>query len=224
MEKQLNRKVSVSMRKGLLIFMLSGALSAVMAVAQQNPAPGGAAGAGAGAGGGGGRGGFGGMRGGGIGLDDQQRQLYREALQKDSEKLRALDEKLRAAQKDLVDATLAATYDEKTVKEKAEAVANIQVEITLLRSKALATVAPTLKPEQKQQLSESRFAIMMLSGGGMGGGFDPTAMGGGFGGRGGGPGAAGGGPGGGGRGGRGGRGGGGGGGGTGGTGGGGVNR
>lgn len=113
-------------------------------------------------------------------LDDQQRQLYQEAVQKDTDKLRALDEKLRVAQKELVEAVLSSSYDEKVVQTKAEAVAKIQVEITMLRAAALATVAPTLKPEQKQQLVESRFAIMMLSAGGTGGfGGGPGGFGGG---------------------------------------------
>ncbi len=119
-------------------------------------------------------------------LDQQQMQLFRESLQKDSDKLRALDEKLRAAQKELVQACVAATYDEKVVREKAEAVAKIQVEITMIRAQAVAAVAPTLKPEQKDQLVESRFAIMILSPGGMA--FDAGGQGGrgGFGGGGGG--------------------------------------
>lgn len=110
-------------------------------------------------------GGGGGFQGRGGMLDDQQQSVYREALQKESEPLKALDEKLRAAQKELVAATLAEKYDEKVVREKAEAVAKIQVEITVLRAKALATVAPTLKAEQKENLLTSRFSIMMLNGG-----------------------------------------------------------
>ncbi len=147
----------MKLTKSFLTLIAVGVLSTVVAVAQ--PAQGG-----------GGRGGF--------GLDEQQRTLFREALQKDSDKIRALDEKLRVAQKELVDAVLAATYDEKVVKEKAEAVAKIQVEMTMLRSKALATVAPTLKPEQKQEIAQSRFAIMMLSGGFGGGGGDQAGFGG----------------------------------------------
>jgi Spy/CpxP family protein refolding chaperone len=99
----------------------------------------------------------------GASLDDQQRQLFKEALQKDSDKLKELDQKLRVAQRELLQATLAPAYDEKVVREKAEAVARIEVEITVLRSKALATVAPSLKPEQKTGLTESRFAIYMLT-------------------------------------------------------------
>ena len=138
----------------------------------------------------------GGFQGRGGMLDDQQMSVYREALQKESDQLKALDEKLRVAQKELLTATLAENFDEKVVREKAEAVAKIQVEITMLRSKAFATVAPTLKAEQKENILSSRFSIMMLTGGfdmmgrggqggpgGQGGQRDPGNQGGGRGGR-----------------------------------------
>jgi Spy/CpxP family protein refolding chaperone len=101
----------------------------------------------------------------GIGLDDQQRELYREATQKHRDELRKLDEKLRAAQKELMQSVLAEKYDEKTVREKAEGVAKIQVEIATLRAQALSTVAPTLKPEQREQLVNTRLGPAMLMGG-----------------------------------------------------------
>lgn len=98
-------------------------------------------------------------------LDEQQRELFRQAMEKEGDQLRALATKMEAAQKALMQATLAETYDEKVVQEKADAVAKIQVQMTLLRAKALSTVAPTLKAEQKEQLLESRFGAMMLTGG-----------------------------------------------------------
>lgn len=114
-----------------------------------------------------GPGGFqGGGLGGGIALDDKQRELFRDALQKDGEGLRQLDEKLRAAQKELMQAVIAEKSEEKVIREKAEAVAKIEVEMTLLRAKAFATVAPTLKPEQREQLENSRFGAAILTGGG----------------------------------------------------------
>lgn len=113
-----------------------------------------------------GQGGFQGRGGGGMAvLDEQQRNLLREALQKEQDPLRALDEKLRAAQKELMQAVLAEKYDEQVVRQKAEAVAKIEVEMTLLRAKALATVAPTLKTEQKESMINSPFGAMMLRGG-----------------------------------------------------------
>jgi hypothetical protein len=124
-----------------------------------------------------------------MGLDEQQRQAFDDAMQKESEKLRDLEEKLRTAQRELLEATLAADYSETTVRGKAEAVAKIQVDMTMLRAKALASVASTLKPEQKQQLLESPLGAAMLGGGGggprgFGGMMGPGGRGGGFPGRG----------------------------------------
>jgi Spy/CpxP family protein refolding chaperone len=119
---------------------------------------------------GGAPGGGGFQRGGGFGvnLDDKQRELLRECMQKDTDKLRELDEKLRAAQTELMKAVLGEKYDEKAVREKAEAVAKIQVETTLLRSKCVSTLAPTLTPEQRTGM-EGPFGSMLLNGGFRGG-------------------------------------------------------
>ena len=157
--------------------VLLGAFLATAALSQQTPPPdaGGTGGRGdrgdrGGFQGRGGAGGFtGGFTGGGLSLDEKQRELYREASEKNRDELTKLDEKLRAAQKELLQAAIAEKYDDKTVQAKAEVVAKIQTEMTILRAKALSTVAPTLKPEQREQLENSRFGAMMLTSGGMGG-------------------------------------------------------
>ena len=113
-------------------------------------------------------GGRGNVAGGGVNLDDKQRELLREAMQQDSDELRKLAEKLRAAQKELMQAVLAEKYDEKVVREKAEAVARIQTDMTVLRAKAVATLAPTLKPEQREQLETSPLGVSLITGAGMG--------------------------------------------------------
>ncbi len=115
----------------------------------------------------GGRGNFAG----GLNLDDKQRELLREATQKEGDELRKLNEKLQAAQKELVQAVVAEKYDEKVVRGKADAVSKVQTEITMLRARAFATVSPTLKPEQREQLDNPQMAIgIIMSGGGFGGG------------------------------------------------------
>ena len=171
------------MKKTLLVLLVTGVMGTLLAGAADQPVPGGGVPSGGGPGGGWGAGGqrggglgsqgnFQGLgRGGMAGLDDQQRQLFQEALQKDSDKLRGLEEKLRAAQKELLQATLDTTYDEKAVRSKAEAMASIQVEIIMVRARALASVAPTMKAEQKQQLTDSPAGIAMLNAGGAGAGW-----------------------------------------------------
>ena len=130
----------------------------------------------------GGQGGPGGR--GGFGLDEQQRTALNEALDKNKDEITKLQEKLTAAQKELLKVVLAEKYDEKAVREKADAVAKIQTDLLMLRSKAFATLAPSMKPEQKEQIIDSRFGFMMLSGG-FGGGMRGPGAPGGFGGQGG---------------------------------------
>jgi Spy/CpxP family protein refolding chaperone len=116
---------------------------------------------------GGGPGRFGAM------LDDQQRELLREAAQNQSDAIRKLGMRLQVAQKELMQAIMAEKSDEKVVREKADVVAKIQVEETLLRAKILAVVIPTLKPEQREQIENSPWMLNMVTGGGFGGGMRP---------------------------------------------------
>jgi Spy/CpxP family protein refolding chaperone len=121
----------------------------------------------------GGRGGFGALN-----LDDKQNELLREAMQAENDELRKLSEKLQAAQKEFVKVVIAEKYDEKAVREKADAISKIQTEITILRAKAFATLSPTLKPEQRDALENSRVASSIITGagaafGGPGGGGPP---------------------------------------------------
>jgi Spy/CpxP family protein refolding chaperone len=112
------------------------------------------------------RGGFLG-RGGGRVLDDRQRELFSDALQKHQPELGRLDGRLRAAMTELMKATLAGNYDETAVREKAGAVAQIQAEMIRLCCEALSAVAPTLRPEQQEELLTGRAGTMLLTGGPM---------------------------------------------------------
>lgn len=97
-------------------------------------------------------------------LTEKQRELLREAAQKDAEQLRGLEEKLRAAQKELVKASLAEKFDEPTVRQKADATAKLQADIIALRAKSFSAIAPTLTPEQREQFENSPFAASMIMG------------------------------------------------------------
>ncbi len=102
-------------------------------------------------------------------LDEKQQTLLREAMQNNRDAFQALREKMQAAQKELTQAMLAKSQDEGTIRQKAEAVAKIQVEEMLLQAKAVAALVPTLTPEQREQLENSPFGMMMLRGGMRGG-------------------------------------------------------
>jgi Spy/CpxP family protein refolding chaperone len=104
-----------------------------------------------------------GGRGGGMVLDDQQRQLFQEMLQKHREDLDKFDGQLRAALAELMKVALAASYDEKGAREKAEAVARLQVEIMLRRCQTLSAIAPTLRADQREQFLAGRAGSMLLT-------------------------------------------------------------
>ena len=114
---------------------------------------------------------------GGFNLDEQQRNLLQEARQVSGDDIRKLNEKLAEAQKEFVKAVVAEKYDEKVVREKADAVGKIQAEILALNGKAFATVSPTLKPEQRESIeSNVRIGIALISPDrGFGGGGGPGA-------------------------------------------------
>ena len=113
--------------------------------------------------GGGGRAGFGGLN-----LDEKQSELLREALQAEGDDLRKLYEKLQAATRELVKAVVAEKYDDKVVREKADAVSKLQTEITMLRAKAFSAVSPTLNPEQREQIENNRVTSSIITGAGVG--------------------------------------------------------
>ena len=141
------------------------------------PARGGGGGGGGGGFGGGGGGGMRGMAGMGNFLDDQQMALLRENLQKQGDERNKIQNKMQEAQKALMQAVLAEKQDDAVLREKADAVAKLQGELTVLMAKAFAPVIPTLKPEQRDTLEKSPFVLNML--GGMGGGMGRPGMGGG---------------------------------------------
>jgi Spy/CpxP family protein refolding chaperone len=112
---------------------------------------------------------FGGRAGfGGLNLDEKQSELLREALQAEGDELRKLYEKLQAATRELVKAVVAEKYDDKVVREKADAVSKLQTEITMLRAKAFSAVSPTLSPEQREQIENNRVTSSIITGAGVG--------------------------------------------------------
>jgi Spy/CpxP family protein refolding chaperone len=96
-------------------------------------------------------------------LDSQQRQAFQEALRQHRPNLARLDGQLRAAMTELVKASLADAYDEKSAREKGDRMAKIQAEIILLRCQALAAVVPTLRPEQRAELLTGRAGTMLVA-------------------------------------------------------------
>jgi len=87
-------------------------------------------------------------------LNDSQRTMLRDAMEARREEFRALQEKIRQAESELRDAALSEKFDEKLVREKAEALSKLQSEQMVLRLKLFSAILPTLTAEQKERLRE----------------------------------------------------------------------
>jgi uncharacterized membrane protein len=87
-------------------------------------------------------------------LTEDQRASIREALQGQREQWRELDERLRAARREALEVSLARRFDEIAVRQRALAVAALEVEMAVLRARALSQVRPPLTPEQIEQLHQ----------------------------------------------------------------------
>jgi Spy/CpxP family protein refolding chaperone len=101
--------------------------------------------------------------GGTVELTAEQQRAFQQALQKDLPRLRNMGANLRSAINDLVVTTLASDYNEESIREKAAAVAGVQVAMGTMRLKALAAVAQAMSPEQKRQLIDSPATFPALS-------------------------------------------------------------
>jgi uncharacterized membrane protein len=85
-------------------------------------------------------------------LNDNQRASFREAMEAQRDKLRELDEKLRAARKEALEASVAEKFKEKSVRQKAMVVAKLEAEMSVLRARALSQVKPPLSVDQIERL------------------------------------------------------------------------
>ena len=85
-------------------------------------------------------------------LTEEQRVSFREAMDAQRGQTRALEEKLRAARKEVVAAGLTEKFDEDAVRKKALEVGKIEAELSVLRARALFKVKPPLSAEQIEQI------------------------------------------------------------------------
>ncbi len=99
-------------------------------------------------------GGGGGGRGGARILTQEQRTQLTEAMRDAQSDMAPLREKLQAAQKDVMKALLAKASDD-TIRAKIEAVNKVQVDMEMLRLKAIKAVVATLTDDQKSQLESA---------------------------------------------------------------------
>ena len=87
-------------------------------------------------------------------LTDEQRQQVREFMAGQGTDFRENVQKLAQLRRELHEAALNGKADEKFIKEKTEAIAKLDAEQLRVRTLALAKVAASLTPEQRQRIKE----------------------------------------------------------------------
>ena len=85
-------------------------------------------------------------------LTEDQRVSFREAMESQRGELRELEEKLRAARREALQASVAREFNEELVREKAMATARLEAEMAVVRARALSRVRPSLSPGQLERL------------------------------------------------------------------------
>jgi Spy/CpxP family protein refolding chaperone len=87
-------------------------------------------------------------------LTEEQRQKLREYTQANSEKARSSQQEAMKMRRELQEAVLNGEADEAAVKQKTDAIAKLEAEVLAARLSAMAKVAATFTPEQKQKVRE----------------------------------------------------------------------
>ena len=87
-------------------------------------------------------------------LTDEQKDSLRAAMDQQREKVRELEDRLRDATRDLYASGLMGSFDEDLVRKKADTVAKLEADMTVLRFKAFSRMRPQLSSEQLAKLRE----------------------------------------------------------------------
>jgi Spy/CpxP family protein refolding chaperone len=85
-------------------------------------------------------------------LTEEQRESMRDIMKSQRERMQGIQEKIRAARKELMKASLAESFDEEAVRAKALVVAKLEADLTVLRAKAISQVQPPLSEEQIERI------------------------------------------------------------------------
>lgn len=87
-------------------------------------------------------------------LTDEQRQKLREHTQASSEKTRATQMESLKLRRELQESVMNGSANESLIKEKSDAIGKLDAEVLAARMSAMAKVAATLTPEQKEKIKE----------------------------------------------------------------------
>jgi hypothetical protein len=89
-------------------------------------------------------------------LTPEQRMDFRDEMIPHREKLRELEEKQATLRREFEEALFADKLDEKQVREKSAAMAEVEAERSLIRARAFAKIRPSLTDEQLERLKTMR--------------------------------------------------------------------
>ena len=92
-------------------------------------------------------------------LDEEQRAEFRREMQVHREELRDLEQRAARLRREYDEALFAEKLDEKLVREKSVALAEIDTDRALIRARAFAKVRPSLSEEQLERLKNLRADI-----------------------------------------------------------------
>ncbi|MSU58931.1 MAG: periplasmic heavy metal sensor [Pedosphaera sp.] len=85
-------------------------------------------------------------------LTDDQKESLRTAMEGQREKMRPIEEKVRDARREMMQAGFAAKLDEEALRAKALEVGKLEADLTVLRARAFSQMKPALSAEQIEQL------------------------------------------------------------------------
>lgn len=85
-------------------------------------------------------------------LTGDQRASLHKAMEAQRDQMRSLEEKLRAARKDVFLSGLAQKFDEGVLRQQALEAGRLEAELTVLRAKAFSQMKPALSAEQIEKL------------------------------------------------------------------------
>ena len=94
-------------------------------------------------------------------LTPEQREFVRKSNEENREKTRDLEEKVRAARRAVLDATLDKKFDEAALRQKLEAAAKLDIDLMVIRAKAFSKVEPPLSDEQIERIKNQPAGDMM---------------------------------------------------------------
>jgi|GEM_PF-2854062 len=85
-------------------------------------------------------------------LTDDQRKLFRTAIESQAAKIQPLEEKMRESRKVMLDEIAGGNFDEAAARQNAEESAKAEAELTVIFAKALSQLKPPLSAQQIEQM------------------------------------------------------------------------